>query len=235
MTEAKYGWWLDCRPKDLIAVSGTVVSTSDTTLTLYGLWHLVGETVAVSVLGLDCGDFTVATDGSVTVPYASDAGGLLTPAYLVANTNTETNVENNVTFDVTASGVTSSVTVPITVGLTYTTQGQVLRPSLAAELHSPFGPGLGKTRRGFMFAALVVDAVEISFGTDFDTTSTLTAAQFTTTDGHTARAEDSPFAGVYWNTLKDNYGFDTNLCWQVDRPYACTICSVSTFLQMAER
>lgn len=209
------------------------MATADTSMTFYGFWHLEGETVRVSVLGIDMGTAVVQANGSVTVNYAADAGALVTPAYLAANTNVLTGVEQNNSFSVTGtSGTAGTVTVPVVVGIDYTTQGQVLRPDVAVDIHSPLGPGLGKTKRAHWLAAFVQDAIAISFGTDF--TTSLTAAKFTT-DGVTARAADSPFTGVYTDTLKDGYGFETMLCWQVNRPYACTVCAVATFLDFEER
>lgn len=204
---------------------------ADTTITFYGFWHLEGETVRITILGLDCGTAVVQADGSVTATLANNP--LLTPAYLLANSNALSGVEQNVTFSISTDAGLSSVTVPVVIGLDYTTKGQLLRPDVAADIHSPLGPGLGKTRRLHMFAALVQDAVAISFGTDFS--SSLTAARFTTADGATARAEDSPYSGVYWDTLKDGYSFEGQLAWQVNRPYPCTIASVSVFLDVAER
>lgn len=204
----------------------------DTFITFYGLWHLEGEDVTVSILGLDCGEFTVSAEGSIEVPYGSDAGELLTPQYLIDNSNSVSSVENNMTFNVYNGTTTASVTVPVTIGLGYTSQGQILRPNLASDLRSSFGHGLGKTRRGHMLAALVQDAVAIDFGTDFS--STLKPASFSS-DGANVNAEDEPFSGVYQGLLADDYGFDSMLCWQVDRPYACTVSSVSIFLDFEER
>ena len=203
---------------------------ADTSITFYGFWHLVGETVRASIAGLDCGTAVVQTDGSVLIAYGSDTGGLMTAAYLYTNTNALTGVENNQTFTV-ISDTSHSVTVPVVIGLDYTTQGQVLRPNVASDIHSPLGPGLGKTRRAYRMAAFVQDAIKMSYGTDF--TTTLTATKFTT-DGFTARAEDSPFTGVQWDWIKDAYSFDGMLCWQVNRPYPCTICAVSTFVEVEE-
>lgn len=214
------------------------MAVGDSYITFYGLWHLIVEEVTVTILGLDCGEYTVANDGSIQVPYAADAGGLLTPDYLILNTNVLTGVENNVTFSVYNGATTVPVTVPVVIGVNYTTQGQVLRPDLAADLRSPLGPGLGKTRRGHMLAAFVQDAIAIKWGTDFSETAplgTLTPATFRDANGVTERDEDDPFSGVYWGTLKDNYGFDSMLAWQVDGPYPCTICSVSIFLDFEER
>lgn len=206
------------------------MSTSDTSLVFYGFWHLEGETVRVSILGLDCGTAVVAADGSVTIAYAADAGGLLTPAYLIANSNSIAGVEQNLTFTVYADG-DHTVTVPVVVGIDYTTKGQLLRPDGATDIHSPFGPGLGKTRRDHMYAALVQDAVAISFGTDFDHLE----AAFFSDDNETARAENDPFSGVVVGTLDDDYSFEGQLAWQVDGPYACTIMAVATFLDSSER
>lgn len=62
----------------------TAIVTGDTGVGLYGAYHLAGETVGVWLGGLDCGDYTVAANGSVFVPYQSDPGGLLTNAYLAS-------------------------------------------------------------------------------------------------------------------------------------------------------
>ena len=205
----------------------------DTSLVIYGLWALEGETVRVSILGLDCGTAVVQANGSVTIAYAADAGGLLTPAYLRANTNALTGVEQNVTFTVVDATGPISVTVPIVVGIDYTTQGQLLRPDVSSDTKSPLGPGLGKTRRAHMYSMLMQNMVELSVGTDF-TTDTLTAATFTT-DGETALAEDVPFTGVHQDVLECTYDFNGQLSWQVDGPYPCTICSVAVWLDYAER
>lgn len=207
------------------------MATADTQIVFYGFWHLTGLSVLVSVAGLYCGSYTVAVDGSVTVPYATDAGGLLTPAYLVSISNAVAAVEQNVTFNVGTTTGTTSVTVPVVIGLNYTTQGQLLRPDMASDIKSPLGPGLGKTRRDHMYAAMVQDAVVVKFGTDF---SHLEAAFFSA-DNETASAENVPFSGVVTGTLDDDYSFEGQLCWQVDRPYACTIMAASVFLDVSER
>jgi len=111
---------------------------ADTSITFYGFWHLVGETVRASIAGLDCGTAVVQTDGSVLIAYGSDTGGLMTAAYLYTNTNALTGVENNQTFTV-ISDTSHSVTVPVVIGLDYTTQGQVLRPNVASDALRP-GP-----------------------------------------------------------------------------------------------
>lgn len=205
---------------------------ADTQITFYGLWHLEGETVRLSLLGIDMGTAVVQADGSAIWDYQADAGGIVTPAYLIANSNALSGVENNLTFTVTDTAPVS-VTVPVVIGIDYTTQGQLLRPDVAADTHSPLGPGLGKTRRAHMYAMLVQNMVELSVGSDF-TSDTLTAARFTT-DGETALAENVPFTGVYQDVLECTYDFNGQLSWQVDGPYPCTICSIAVWLDYSER
>lgn len=205
----------------------------DTTVTFYGFWHLEGETVRCSILGIDLGTAVVQANGGATWTYGADAGGILVPSYLRANSNALTGVEQNATFTVVDVAGAVSVTVPVVIGIDYTTQGQLLRPDVAADTHSPLGPGLGKTRRAHMYAMLVQNMVELSVGTDF-TSDTLTAARFTT-DGETALAEDVPFTGVHQDVLECTYDFNGQLSWEVDGPYPCTICSIAVWLDYAER
>lgn len=205
---------------------------ADTSVKFYGMWHLVGETVRVSILGMDMGTYTVATDGSVTVTYGADAGGLVTADYLVDNSSSIASVEQNTTFSVVASDGVHSVTVPVVIGVDYTTKGQLLRPDVAVDIKSTQGPGLGKTRRVHMFAVLLQDCVQLKVGSDF--TNTLDTQSFTS-DTQDTYAEDEPFSGVHVGTIDCVYDFNGQLCWQVDRPYPCTVCSISVWLDYAER
>lgn len=53
-----------------------------TGVTIYGYWPHIGKTLSVVLGGLDLGDYVVAADGSITVPYGSDPDGLFTADYL---------------------------------------------------------------------------------------------------------------------------------------------------------
>ncbi len=48
---------------------------SGSNIIFYGFWPLVGESLAVMVNGIDTGDYTVAADGSLTVPLGSTDSG----------------------------------------------------------------------------------------------------------------------------------------------------------------
>jgi len=69
---------------EAVAATSIVPDDNDppTGVTVYGAYQWVGEEITAWVGGLDCGDYTVAADGSVFVPFQSDPGKLLTNAYL---------------------------------------------------------------------------------------------------------------------------------------------------------
>jgi hypothetical protein len=63
------------------AIAPVSALISGTNVIFYGLWHILGRTVGVYIAGLDCGDYVVATNGSVTVPFGA-CDGLFTLAFL---------------------------------------------------------------------------------------------------------------------------------------------------------
>lgn len=68
-------WYLD----DALTPSAAQESTDATSITFYGYYHLAGKTVSGWIGGIDAGDATVQSDGSVSFPINS---GLLTDSYL---------------------------------------------------------------------------------------------------------------------------------------------------------
>lgn len=202
--------------------SGYVMPLSDTTLTIYGMYHLAGETVQVSIGGLDMGDYEVSAIGSVDVDFESDDQGLMTPQYLLSLDGYDGEHAAEMTFYV--DDVLETVIVPVVIGKQYTSDGQGLRP-FGRE---PGSADTGRVRRTHEFAALLHNTVEISFGTDFDD---LDAVQLTSNDdGETDYPQTSLFSGVYRAVLTDGYSYDSMLCWRVDRPWPAVVCSVSAFL-----
>jgi hypothetical protein len=131
-------------------------------------------------------------------------------------------------------GATTSTqrdTIPAVVGFTYTTQGQLLRPAAREDTGSANGPGFGKTKRNHMFAVQLQDSQGVSFGTDF---TKLHTAAFKTKGG-TAYTPAQLFSGIYWNTIDSDYNFDSQLCWQVTRPYPCTVTALGGFINTQDR
>jgi hypothetical protein len=219
--------------------------SADTQITIYGLWHLEGQTVTAYIGGLDCGDYTVAVDGSIIVPYGV-ANGLFTPGYLQVLSGTYGGSNHDVTFNVDSGGGPVSVTVPVLCGLNYTSQGQLVRPMQAADLKLQTGIGLGATRRGFEYSLLVQNCVTLQVGTDLstaaigtvDTDTTLSTAQFTSDGGRTpelALNATQPFSGVHWGTLQDDYTFDGMLAWQIARPSPGSVLAAAIYLNDEDR
>ena len=203
-------------------------------LTFYGLQSNIGKTVTAFIAGLDCGDYTVSSSGTIFVPYGADPDTLLQPAYLLAVSNDPPiggwgNIAG--TLQVTVGITVESVTVPVVIGFNYTTQVQLVRPQVEQDLKLPTGPGLGKVRRiaqvGFLFHA----TGPLYYGTVL---TTLHKAQFKSKGG-TPYISSELFTGVFWDTIDDTSSFDGQICWQIARPTQATVVSVSGFLHTSER
>lgn len=191
------------------AVAPTAVVAGSSNCVLYGLWHLNGFIATVFAGGIDCGDWIV-TNGSLTMTYGDGisggtGGGLFTQSFAQS-----------------ASFV---------VGFTYNSDGQIVRPATPQESGAHNGPALGKKRRSQQYAALLSNTAGISFGTDF---SRLYPAIFRQANG-SQYATGQMFSGVFWETLKDDYGFDGGLCWRVSRPYSASISAIEQFIHTQDK
>lgn len=198
-------WYLDDAIEPVVQQS--ITSGGKLGVELDGLWALNGSTVTAFLAGVDCGDFLVS-NGKVNVPYG--AVPLFTQAL-----------------------ATSINPMPAVVGFTYNSDGQIVRPAMAQESGARTGPALGKKRRAEQFAAQVISTQKISFGTSF-ATGRLKFANFLT-PGMTPYAENALFTGIHWDSLQDDYGYDSMLCWRVSRPYPATIAAISLFLQTMDK
>ena len=119
----------------------------------------------------------------------------------------------------------SFTTFPMTVGFTYTSQGQLVRPAVAAESGARSGPAIGKKRRSHYLIAQLEGTQGVSFGTQFTNAagaSGVVAALFKT-DYDTNYTVLQQFSGVFRMNMTDPYSFDSMPCWQVTRPYICNI------------
>ena len=63
------------------AVCPTAAYINGGDVIFYGLYYLAGETISVWLGGVDCGDYVVAANGSITMPLGA-GGGVLTAGYL---------------------------------------------------------------------------------------------------------------------------------------------------------
>ncbi len=219
----------------LIGKGKSAVANVDQDLQIWGLYHLIGGTVSVNILGLDIGDFTVATDGSITVSLVVTVGQTTawSAAQLIAADGDYG--EGTVPISVKNGGAAVQVSVPMCIGQPYISQGQRLRALAADDTRTPTGPALGMTRRGHQFAVLLQNAVQVNFGTTLSPPGgDMKAAAFTDAGG-TPITEGTTFSGVYWDTLNDDYTMDSMFCWEIERPYPCTVCAAAVFLETEER
>lgn len=123
-------------------------------------------------------------------------------------------------------------TAPSLLGFTYNSDGQILRPISPNEAGTSNGPSLGKTRRGHMLAMLLAQTQGISWGTDF---THLNPVPLTMGDQNTPLPANVLFSGVTWDTVDDDYSFDSMPCWRVSRPYPATVAAVGEFLHGEDR
>jgi hypothetical protein len=117
-------------------------------------------------------------------------------------------------------------------GMGYVSQGQILRPVTPDDTGAKAGPGAFKTRRSHLIGMLLRNTIGLEFGTDFG--STLQPAILK--DGKTGNIgkqlqPDKPFSGMYRYPLKDDYGYDSMLAWQIKRPYPASVINVGAFLE----
>lgn len=208
-------WFLD----DAVVPSSTsssltpVVGAPYGGLTLYGLGHLEGKTVQVFAGGLDCGDrgdnsttFTdfIVTGGSVFVPYGDSLGagtgrGLFTPDFVAAAPN-------------------------IVVGMTYNSDGQLVRPIAIADTGARSGPALGLLRRNHRFAALLNTTRGLSVGASLS--GTMYPVRLTNDRGD-AIPTLSAYSGIVTDPVNDSFSYEGGLCWRVSRPFPANIVALS--------
>ena len=158
-------------------------------------WTLIGT-------GLDF----VVSNGSITVPYgdgvAAGAGaGLFTQAFAKALALSQ-----------------------IVVGMTYNSDGQIVRPQTPVETGARTGPAFSKISRDHFLGALLVNTLGISFGTNF---SSLTPARFTLEDEVTPIPSLTSFTGIYTDIPNAKHSRNNErLCWRISRPFPAAIAAI---------
>jgi hypothetical protein len=192
-------------------------------------------TMSCWIAGLDCGDFAIAPDGSVFVPWKADPDGLFTPAWLMnlANNPPENGfgpLACNVDLT-TNTGTILRLVVSAAIGLTYTSRVQLLAPNSPELSHSQFGPSFGTTRRLHQYAARVVNAGQMKVGTRVDR---LLPVQFRQPNGGKYPASQL-FTGTHWDQVDDDYSYDGELMVEIDRPYPATITALGGFMKTSDR
>lgn len=203
-------------------------------LTISGLGqHVSGTKVSAFIGGLDCGDYTVDDNGTITVPFGSDPNGLFNVSYLasISQAGAYGDFEAEFTFT-NAGGDSITVNVPVVIGFSYTSTGKMLRPATADQGKSAQGPLLGKTRRNHQFAVLLLNSQGVSFGSG--DLSDVRLADFRDA-AENKLTMDTVYTGVYHDALDDDYSFEGGIGWQISRPYPCTVTAVAGFMETSER
>ena len=192
-------------------------------LTINGLWHLNGKTIQVFAGGLDCGDRGagtsghtdfVVTKGSCFVPFgdgvsAGSGRGLFTAQF-----------------------VASLAQFPIVVGFTFTSQGQLVRPIAPPDTGARNGPGFGKIGRAHRYAMLVVNTLGMSVGANL--AKKLYPANFKKENGAPLDPLTT-FSGIHQDALQDDYGYNSALCWQVERPFPANVIAIGPNLSTQDQ
>jgi hypothetical protein len=203
-------------------------------LQVWGLSHLVAATVSGFVNGEDIGDVTVAADGSVTIDISSTSHAVTAATIVTGDgdwgeSTTPVYIQNGST--------AVWVDAAIVIGSPIVAQGQRLRPATADDVGSRTGPALGMTRRSQRAAVLVENAVIVKFGTLLDPSPSgnMDQAIFPGADGVTPATQPyAMFSGVHLVLLEEGYSYDSQFCWQIDRPWPCTVLAISQFLHAEE-
>lgn len=191
-----------------------------------GLTHMNGRVATAWVCGLDCGDYFVS-NGQITVPFGA-ADGYFTFPYLALMAQSGEFLPATTVPTVVGAG-----RFPAVIGFTYTSQGQILRPTLPQVTGAQNGPALGKLRKIYQFAVLLNNCINgaLLFGTTFDH---MTPANLQSPGGHPYTPVQM-VSGVQWDTIDDDESFDGMLCWQITRPVPATICSIEGFVETKDR
>jgi hypothetical protein len=222
LTPLAQAWYLDdaVNPSSVVSSNTPITGAPYGGLTLNGLWHLNGETVAVFAGGLDCGNYSVAS-GSIFVPFgdglsAGTAGGLFTAAF--------------------AAGLPLS---QIIVGFTYNSDGQLVRPQAPADAGTRTGPALGKRRRFHKVAMLLSNLAmgngrnqsALSIGRDFAHLTPVIISTNTAPSQTAALLPGQTFSGVWNDTVQSESNYDGQVCWRIARPLSGTIVAIEPILE----
>lgn len=212
-----------------------------------GLWHAIGKSVSAYIAGLDCGDYTVASDGTITVPYQSDPDQKLTAAYIKSINDQAPNTaptgggwytitELVGTITVTIGGLPVTCTVPMVIGFNYNSDGQLVRPDQQKDAGTT-SPAMGEPKRIEQYAIQVYDTVSGPAGTGLKvgTDSNHLHPALFRTKGGTAVDNSTGYSGIHWDKLDDDYGFDNMFYWRMGRPFPATVVAITGFIEATER
>lgn len=226
-------WFMD----GATTISGAAVTTVDGVegLQLYGLWPHNGNTPTFFLGGLDCGTATV-TGGAAFIPFGTYGNVTFNLAYIesVATSLGNGSLTAGNAFCYIANSGTAYAFSAV-VGYPYTSRGQLMRPVIPQETGAQLGLGFAKIKRQTEYGISLYNAVseQVNIGTTF--TSMYPLVLRANGDGTTENTAAQLYTDVFWDTLSDDYGMDSQLAWQISTPYPLTVTGVGGFIETADR
>ena len=121
--------------------------------------------------------------------------------------------------------------IPFCIGATYCSEGQILRPLTPQETMTRSGPSLGKYRRMTDAMPRFYATQGVSMGVDF---LKMRPLEFKSLGGTVPLTLQQLYSGTYKGQVDAQSNFDNLWCWQVCRPYPCTVVAVECQLQTNE-
>jgi hypothetical protein len=219
-----------------VTPSGCQIALDGLSATFQGLYNLAGYEVSFTIRGKYVGDFTIAADGSVNVPFVeetfekSDIGraiapiapnATLLPAYFqpfLLDVNGNTDVFYPSSGEILFYGQ---------FGFAYRRRGQMLRPSSPGAN----GPQFAKVRRNYKMGMYLDAAQEVSVGDTFTTLYSLPMVLPRTDgkEGTEALGAGDFVTGIFRDEINDDLTFNGNLCWEQTRPVVGAVLAVGGF------
>lgn len=244
-----------------IQPSGVKIDSNGGGCTFYGMWYWRGQTVSFVIMGKYIGDYLIANDGSVHIPFSggpppndfagafsiADVGlAMVTLPIEHAYGYQEFVYDPNGTSDAVYNYDTVSGQVhPVYkycghFGLKYRRRGQTMRPKIGSQNGPlPFGKTIRVTRGMFY----VDSAVELNIGTDFSNmrpiTLTQNGSQNITPTG-IQPIDQFGDVGLFWTTgifrdfAVDDYSFNGQIAWEQDLPYPGGILAVGSTYEVID-
>lgn len=121
--------------------------------------------------------------------------------------------------------------VPSSIGLTYTSQGQTLRPDFGPDAGARNGPAFGKKRRLHWYAASLYRTQGIKFGTDFRKMRPASLLASATTPV----VAPALFSDIFSTTIDNDYSFNGQIAWQIERPYPAMIVALGGYIEAVDK
>jgi len=121
---------------------------------------------------------------------------------------------------------------PTSFGFTYTSRGQLLRPDSGQDAGARNGPAFGKKRRIAQAALGLYRTQQMTWGTSFDK---MYPVKMLTPGGGSPIVPPTFYSGITWDSINDDYGFESQICWQQTRPYPGMIQAISGFIETQDK